>query len=255
MTPDVVVDIGNSRMKWGLVLDGRIAQCVVLSHGDPASWERHILTPFPEPGPLRWAVAGVHPENMARFVEWAERRGDTIAVIADFARLPLRVAVDEPARVGIDRLLNAVAAKQHLSQSAPGVVIDVGSATTVDYLDGDGVFRGGAILPGPWMMARSLHDFTAKLPMVEPTAGGPIRAVGTNTEAAIRTGIRAAVCGAAEVIIRAVLADPGPAPDVFITGGGADFLRGLPEALGRVNVRFDQGLTLEGIRLAAEALP
>src|SRR5205823_11315500 len=82
-------------------------------------------------------------------------------------QLPLSVALAEPAKVGIDRLLNAVAANTLRPRDMPVVIADIGSAVTVDWLDENGVFKGGAIFPGLRLMAKALNDYTALLPLVE----------------------------------------------------------------------------------------
>ena len=81
--------------------------------------------------------------------------------------LPLRVELEKPDHVGIDRLLDAVAVNSRRAPGVPAVIIDAGSAVTVDLVDGAGAFRGGAILPGLRLMAKSLHDYTALLPLIE----------------------------------------------------------------------------------------
>ena len=81
--------------------------------------------------------------------------------------MPLEVELEHPDKVGIDRLLNAVAANRRRQEHVAAILVDAGSAVTVDYLDGNGVFRGGAIFPGFRLMARALHDYTALLPIVD----------------------------------------------------------------------------------------
>src|SRR5262249_58797050 len=71
------------------------------------------------------------------------------------------------AGVGIDRLLNAVAVNTRRGKDKPAVIVDAGSAITVDYVDRHGAFQGGVIFPGMGLMARSLDNFTALLPLVE----------------------------------------------------------------------------------------
>src|SRR5688572_30389073 len=81
--------------------------------------------------------------------------------------LPLVVSLPQPDMVGIDRLLGAVAANEVRDPARPAIVVDLGSAITVDLVAADGAFRGGAILPGIGMSARALHEFTDLLPLIE----------------------------------------------------------------------------------------
>jgi type III pantothenate kinase len=252
VTPDVVVDIGNSRVKVGRCDSIRVVSIDSLPADDPAAWAAAI---GPTPRPLRWVVAGVHPDRRQRFETWAVARGDRVTVIDSYAQVPIPTAVDEPSRVGIDRLLNALAAKHASGPSVPLIVIDVGSAVTIDYVDPAGVFQGGAILPGPWMMARSLHEFTAKLPLIDPWTERPAEVVGKNTAQAVQSGIQAAMIGAADAMIWNIGHVAGVKPIAFVTGGGRYFLRGLWHLTELQDLVCDEKLTLEGIRIAAEALP
>ena len=139
---------------------------------EPKAWEGQLADwkeEFPlwkRADPLRWAVAGVHPQRCDHLREWLLSRGDRVLTLNRFDQLPLTVAVHEPERVGMDRLLNAVAAAAKLHHGQPGILVDAGSAVTVDWLDESHVFRGGAIFPGFRLMARSLHDYTALLPEI-----------------------------------------------------------------------------------------
>src|SRR5262249_39329320 len=137
--------------------------------------------------PSRWAIAGVHPARRDQLADWLCRRGDEVHFFDDPSLLPLRVLLERPDRVGIDRLLDAVAANSRRVPGVPAVVIDVGTAVTVDWLDGTGAFRGGAILPGLRLMAHALHDYTALLPLVEAPRRMPVLP-GNATTPAIEAG-------------------------------------------------------------------
>lgn len=251
MTPDIVVDVGNSRIKWGWGDPLRMAS---LPPDDEPAWDRQ-LAELGMGGPLSWAAAGVHPARLERFAAWATARGDYVRVLTH-ADIPLMIDVDEPAKVGIDRLLNAVAARRRFVPGTPVVVFGVGSAMTMDYLGPDGGFRGGAILPGPWMMARALHEFTAKLPLVDPWTIEPAQTIGRNTTQAIQSGIQAAMIGAAEAFVWNVSdALGGRRPAAVVTGGGWDFLRGLWHGTVLDDLEYVPTLTLDGIRLVAEGRP
>lgn len=252
MTPDVVVDIGNTRVKWGRCEGGRVAEVLRLLHDEPAVWDAELAKlPPPKSAVRRWAVASVNPPACERFVAWAGSHG-TVVVFTSPAEVPLRVNVDEPAKVGLDRLFGAVAARAMVPPGTPAITVDVGTAATVNLIDADGVFQGGAIFPGPRLMGRALHDHTAKLPLIDlgevPAAGPP----GRNTADAIEAGIAAAVQGGVGLLVER-LAARYPRPRLFITGGARGALskhlfRGVEEA-----TEIPE-LTLEGIRIAAGAL-
>ncbi|MBN9119369.1 MAG: type III pantothenate kinase [Planctomycetes bacterium] len=255
MTPDVVVDIGNTRMKWGLCRGDRVAEVLRLPLDDAAVWDAELAKlPPPQSFARKWAAASVNPPALHRFVAWAHDRGGT-AVFERYTDLPIRLNVDEPEKVGLDRLVGAVAARAMTPAGVPAITVDVGTAVTVNLIDADGVFQGGAIFPGPRLMARALHEFTAKLPLSEPTNNyADFRAPAKNTAAALRTGILAALSGGV-VELTAVLAERCATPPwLFVTGGGAHLLDVLNWSwiAGTTAV---EALTLEGIRIAAEARP
>ena len=111
--------------------------------------------------------------------------------------MPIKVAVERPDWVGIDRLAGAVAANRLRDPKKAAIVVGVGTAITVDLLSADGVFRGGAILPGIAMSARALDEFTDLLPR-SPADELAIQppALGTSTMAAIQSGLYWGAVGA-----------------------------------------------------------
>jgi len=132
------------------------------------------------------------------------------------------VRLDQPERVGIDRLLGAVAANRLRKPDHAAVVIDLGSAITADYVDPTGAFLGGAILPGIGMAARAMHEQTDQLPLIAMSElGAPPPPLGRSTIEAMRSGLFWGAVGAMkELIARLVDEQNGPV-DVFLTGGAA----------------------------------
>jgi type III pantothenate kinase len=251
MKPSLVVDVGNSRIKWGRCADGSasIAAVASLPPEDPEAWQRQFNEWRLGPGET-WVVSGVHPERRDRLIEWLRVRSGAVHLIDDPAQLSLEVALAKPRAVGIDRLLAAVAGNGRRRAGVPAVIIDAGSAVTVDWLDANGTFRGGAIFPGFRLMAQSLHDYTALLPQVEiPRAVPPLP--GTSTPAAMEAGIFWSVAGGINAIVAQLAALSGASPDLWITGGDGTLLQTAID--GRAHLWPE--MTLEGLRLTAEALP
>lgn len=253
MKPVVVVDIGNTLIKWGRCADGAVVEKVSLAADDPDAWERQAARWDLAP-PQPWAVSGVHRARCEGLIQWLQGRGDAVLHLERAAQLPLDVRLEKPDHVGIDRLMNAVAAQhgqlpggRKRRRSAPAVIIDAGSAITVDWLDTSGVFRGGAILPGLRLMAKALHDYTDLLPLVEITELPA--ALGTSTPAALRSGVFHAAAGGIAMLIGMLSAQSSVQPDVFLTGGDAELLQ--PAAAGQDSLLWPN-MTLEGVRLAAE---
>jgi type III pantothenate kinase len=250
MKVDIVVDVGNSRVKWGYCLGGSVAVAASFPHSVPRVWERQLEL-WNLPGPLVWMVTGVSPKRRDELIAWVQDRGDRVALLDDPQKLPLLVGVERPERVGIDRLLAAVAVKDRIKRSVPIIIIDAGTAVTVDRVNAAGVFEGGAIMPGLRLMAHSLHDYTALLPRVEVN---DVPAVpGRDTEAAMHAGIFWSVAGGIKALVRLMSAGEGASRhrEVFLTGGDAELLSSVMDA----DVKLWPDMTLEGIRISAEALP
>jgi type III pantothenate kinase len=235
----VVVDVGNTRTKWGRAPAGRVA-AVASPADEPAAWQA-LFDRWKLDASWRWLVSGVHPARRDALVEWVRPRAAHIQVLDSYRRLPLFVHVDQPEVVGIDRLLDAVAANTRRPAGSSAIIVDAGSAITVDLVDETGAFRGGAILPGLRLMARALHDHTAKLPVVDVR---PVAPPGTSTVTAIQTGILHAAVGGVERLIAAYRGQrPGGAFEVFFTGGDAPLLAGLVSQ----RVQLWPEMTLEGL--------
>ncbi len=249
VTPDVVVDIGNTRMKWGRCEAGRVAVMASLPLDEPEAWAEQ-LSAWGLSDPVRWAVASVNPAVSDQFREWAI--GDDVLFL-DHSGVPLSYAVDHPEQVGIDRLLNAFAA-HCLAHPHSAVVVSVGTAATVDLIDEKGVFHGGVIFPGPRLMAYALHEHTAKLPLVDADTLPTVVAPGANTEDAILAGIRAAIVGATVLLVNHY-ADESEPPWVYVTGGAAGDLGQFNFGPRFEGTRTVPTLTLDGVRIAAETLP
>jgi type III pantothenate kinase len=221
MIPDVVVDVGNTRVKWGLVdRHGGITRAVSLPE-DPDAWEKE-LSGWPA-GRRTWVMASVRPQRSGRLRGWLEARGERVLLLERASQLPLQVGLEYPDRVGIDRLLNAVGAKTHLPAGRGAVLIGAGTAVTVDWLDEGHVFRGGAIFPGLDLMADALHTHAALLPKVQVTEPVPeLPAVATIP--AMQVGIFLAVSGGIREAVRVYAEKAKVPPKVFLTGGQSPLL-------------------------------
>jgi type III pantothenate kinase len=197
------------------------------------------------------AAASVVPTATDAIVALAVRLGIPLT-IASAATVPLPVGVERPDQVGPDRLVNAFAAAQ--LYGTPAIVVDAGTATTWECIDGAGTFVGGAIAPGLELGLRALSERTALLPRVGTRL--PAHAIGRDTIEAIRSGT---VLGHRELVegltarMRAELAAAsGVAPDAvhaILTGGLAASAWG--ESIGGFEAR-DPDLTLRGLALLAE---
>jgi type III pantothenate kinase len=146
--------------------------------------------------------------------------GTNPLILREDIPLPMTLAIQNPDSVGVDRICAAAAAFARLQQAC--TVVDFGTAVTVDYVDDDGVFCGGAILPGLDLAATSLSEHTAALPHVRVTeAPDPI---GRNTDQAIRSGVFFGLIGAIRELTERYATHLGRWPHLVATGGAAPMI-------------------------------
>ncbi len=157
------------------------------------------------------------------------------------------IKVDNPDEVGADRLLNALAA--HARYRGPLVVIDFGTATTFDVVDQDGAYRGGVIAPGINLSIEALHRAAARLPRIG--MGRPQAVIGTNTVAAMQSGVYWGYIGMVEGLVARIRAEFDAPLKVIATGGLAPLLAEGTTVIEHI----DSDITLEGLRLLAQRNP
>lgn len=156
----------------------------------------------------------------------------------------LRILYDTPREVGADRVADAVAAIHHYGP--PLIVVDLGTATVFDAINGDGEYLGGAISPGLGIASEALFRRAAKLYRVE--LDRPKSAIGRNTITAIQSGILFGYVGLIEGIVARMKAELGGDTKVIGTGGYSAIIARETDAIDKV----DPDLTLEGLRLIYE---
>jgi len=168
----------------------------------------------------------------------------TPLVVGAGIKTGVRISLDNPREVGADRVVNAAAA--HRLYGGPLIVIDLGTATTLDVVSAEGDYLGGAIAPGIGISADALFERAAKLPRVELTH--PKRAIGRNTVAAMQSGIIFGYVGLIEGIVVRMRKELGGKVRVIATGG----LAGIIAKETDVIEVLDPDLTLVGLRLIHE---
>ena len=187
-------------------------------------------------------IASVVPGLIAPFQAWLGAvKVPTVTCRGDMA-LGVGVDVDNPSEVGIDRILNCVAAK-HL-YGAPAIVVDMGTATTFDVLSRDGDYVGGAIAPGIGVSVDALVGGTSQLRRVSLVR--PARSIGRNTVACLQSGAIFGYTALVEGLVGRLRQELGYEVSVIATGGLASLI--VPETT--VFTHVDGDLTLHGIRLA-----
>lgn len=191
------IDIGNTRAKFGLISDPALGPvghvtATVLEQGQSlpdqllAWWHNSAVGRA-----CSCVIAGSDPDCRDQLLQHWPAALPKPLVIRSGAQIPVTADVDYPSKVGIDRLLNAYAAQFLLAPNQAAIIVDSGTATTVDLVTPGPVFRGGSILPGLGDFRRALHDYTARLPLVDVDESlVQLPSVpGRNTEDAIMAGL------------------------------------------------------------------
>jgi type III pantothenate kinase len=160
-------------------------------------------------------------------------------VIGENADLGIEVRIDKPSEAGADRLVNAIGA--HIAYAGDLIVIDSGTATTLDVIAADGAFEGGVIAPGINLSMEALHNAAAKLPRV--AIQKPQRVVGTDTVGAMQSGVFWGYIGLIEGLIARIKGERDAPLTVVATGGVASLFHGSTTAIDH----FDSDLTIRGM--------
>lgn len=229
-------DLGNSRLKLAALRDGKVGDVRAVGH-DGTAFEPGWLRQLPDTFELA-CVATVAPSApTTRLLDALTERGHRIVLArtqAEFAGV--RIAYAQPARLGVDRFLALVAARDRAAAAA--LVVGVGTALTVDLLDAEGRHRGGRIAPSPALMRAAMHQRVPAL----PADGGRYREFGADTADALASGCEGAALGLLERSIEAATQLLGRAPALLLHGGGAPAL--LPQLPTAIHA---PGLVLEGL--------
>lgn len=246
----LAIDVGNTNISAGLFSDsGELEEAWKVPNSSEfwAEAARRLGPRLTEIGAvgLSSVVKGLAERLEAGLSEFFASRGlgepPKATVITKDTRWPLRSAY-KPG-LGTDRMLAAIAASRLYGR--PVIVVDIGSAVTVDLVDKAGVFRGGLILAGAGMRLRALAQFTSALPEVPiPDPEEPPPLIGTDTVQCLSAGVHHGMRQEIQGLVRAIQAQEGePEPKVVLTGGGSRlFQRDRPTGW-----RLDPWLVLKGI--------
>jgi type III pantothenate kinase len=246
----LAVDVGNSTVKCAVLRAGawQVLMRVPTWPVEGLSSRLTEALPHAEVASLRGArcvAASVCPPADVAVAAFAQAAG--AAPAAFFGRdlpVPIPAKLLRPEEAGVDRLLLALGARE--GYGSPCIVVSAGTAVTVDLVDADGAFAGGAIAPGFALAARALHEGTALLPLVEPAR--PHDAVGRATAEALRSGVYWSCAGGVRALARQYGSRPGCRnARIVLTGADAPLL--LP-ALPRSRTRHVPDLIFRGMAAA-----
>jgi type III pantothenate kinase len=228
----IAIDIGNTNIAIGLFLEG-IEQFIKsipgtkhaeISNCIKSAWQKIPLARSSKEkrrdGVI--VVSSVKPSWTKLVKKIAKESFDEkIYIIGKDIPLPITLWVDEPDKVGIDRVVAAAAAYAVAEDAV--VVADFGTAVTIDLVDSSGIFQGGVICPGFEISAKALKENTAQLPNVKVTK--PTEPYGKTTEQAINCGLYYSAIATLQEIIRRYAEKIGKWPQTIITGSAAELIK------------------------------
>lgn len=236
----LLIDTGNTRIKWGLRDCGRWIEQGALAHAEVLELRTHIAGRAPILRTLGTHVAGTDVAErisaalagLAPPVEWIRASASCCGV---------RNRYLQAEQLGPDRWAALIGARR-LAPGRACLVVTAGTATTIDVLSAEGEFSGGVILPGEELMRRSLAGNTARLPM----ADGELVALPRCTMDAITSGCLHAQAGAIERMYEQISGQDDP--QCLLNGGAAER---IAPAL-RIPFLLTDNLVLEGLAAIAE---
>lgn len=242
----LAIDVGNTQTVLGLFDGDRLTQqfrlgTVRTSTADELSV---LVRAFVDLETLNGIVlCSSVPPLVREYEAFAERwAGVDLLVLGPGVPTGVPIRYDDPREVGADRIANTVAARER--HGAPAVVVDFGTSTNFDVVNGSGEFAGGVLAPGVEISMDALFARAARLPRVPFAA--PERVISQTTVAALQSGLVYGFAGQVDAIVDRIRDELG-APDapVVATGGLADLI--APHS--RTITAVDPELTLQGLRL------
>jgi type III pantothenate kinase len=249
----LVLDIGNSTVVAG-IYEGEELRCKVRTKTNPASSPDALGSALRSALEAQGldvsdvdavAISTVVPELTPSVTSVAQKVfGCEPLFLTPELDLGITIAVDRPELVGSDRIADAIATKQ--KYGGPAVIVDFGTATTVDGIDAQGTYVGGAIAPGLEISLDALVTKTALLPRVDLVA--PPEVLSRDTVTAMQSGLVLGYVGLVEALVAGARSELGGAAKVIATGGLASLIHGWTKVIDVV----DDSLTLDGIRIAWE---
>ena len=246
----LAIDIGNTNIVLGgleeekILFEVRMATDLIKTSDQYCAELKNMLALFEvTPEMIDGSIVSSVVPPVLNSVKTAIRKltGKTCLVVGPGIRTGLNIRVENPAEVGSDLIVAAVAAIQEYG--APLLLVDMGTATTITAVDASGTFLGGCICPGVKISMEALTGRTAQLPGI--SLEEPQRAIGRNTRDCMRSGIMFGAAAMLDGLLDRMEAELGVPVKVIATGGIARFV--IP--LCRRKMIYDRSLMLKGLGL------
>ncbi len=243
----LLLDLGNTRIKWSSRSDAGISDVLAIEHADPI-WQKQFAAALQStPPPTTIALAAVAPEMIvAAASRLLAERWPNVMVQRVYSQLLLgrfRSAYSQPERMGVDRFLAAAAAAQ-IAEAC--MVIGCGTALTIDLIQADGQHIGSLIAPAPETMRAAVLSRTARVHWLRE---GNALDFGSNTEDALEGGVWMAAAGMVERALRKATVRLGTPPALIAHGGSAPMLAHMLE----VPLPIEPLLVMRGLAIWVDA--
>ena len=216
----VALDIGNTTVSLGCFEGERLVssdRIPAARAGDLADLWPEAFPPLAELASVALVGCSVNPQVLGRVEGALAVHGGRLQLVERDLDIDIEARVREPATVGADRLVNAREAYRRAG--GPVMVVDFGTAVTLDCVSADGAYVGGAIAPGVRLGAAALHEHTALLPSIGLVDDPP--ALAADTVSAMQSGVFWGTVGGVRELVRRLLAEQPPGTAVLATGGDA----------------------------------
>ncbi|MBQ7092397.1 MAG: type III pantothenate kinase [Clostridia bacterium] len=245
----MVMDIGNTNIKTGLFVDGKLKNSWRLQTNHLRTADEYgtmMESFFDHLGISTDAVDGIIMSSVIPSMNYTmehmcelyfHRR--TAMVVSSEMNLGIKIKYDLPSQLGSDRICNSVEAFHRYG--GPCVVVDFGTATNFAVISKEGDFLGGLICPGIMVSADALVERAAMLHKVEYVM--PEKVIGTNTKEGIQSGVIRGYVGQVDYILQQIEKELGAKPTVVATGGMSGMIANETRRIDIVNPT----LTLEGL--------
>ncbi|MHC4080910.1 MAG: type III pantothenate kinase [Planctomycetota bacterium] len=244
----IALNVGNTRTQVGRFVDGDLTESRRIDNDKRAEIVQLVLNWWQEMAAASQASVLLASVNDAVSRPLAATLEDQLSIevyrVGEDIPIPIGRQLDPETITGTDRLLNAAAAYDRIRQAC--IVVDAGTALTVDFVDGEGTFHGGAIAPGAAMQLKAMHEQTASLPELRFTAPDH-DAFGRSTGQAMLHGVFHGIRGAVQRFVERYSERYGAFPPIIATGGDADVLFEHEELIDHIV----PDLTILGIAAAA----
>jgi type III pantothenate kinase len=244
----LTIDIGNTQIEVGIFRDDVLKYSWRISSNTDRTEDEYMvyITHFLHSADIQFAdisgvgLASVVPNKTFIFEKICEKYLKVKPVIVNHKiKLGIRILYSDPSMVGADRICNAVAAYRLYRQAV--VVVDLGTATTFDVVNGKGEYLGGIISPGIETTAWALYQRAAKLPKI--ALDFPPQVIGRSTEHSMQSGIMLGMIKIVDGLLEDVIEELGEKPRIIATGG----LARLIQPRTRYIESFHPHLVLEGL--------